>query len=320
MQKPLLQEIGEKDLNNSQAMEEKVDRKIEAFANLLPGQKNSNMIVTSRYNIVTFLPTSIFEQFRRLANVYFLVLGIIAAIGEYTSYYETSVEAVAILTPMAIVVFISVIKDGIEDVKRHRADAKVNARKAQRVSKNSEVKECEWKTLGPGDIILLFDGDELPSDVVVLACGGIQGATCYVETAAIDGETNLKPRLPCLLADKEDGSVAKVDESVSLTSNRKNVTGVDKLSISLTVQTPTEVIDEFNGSVSFVGPTGSNHVAMLCKDNLLLRGSVLRATEWCVGIVVYCGKETKLSMNSKRAPSKVRFSSYKYNCGLFSLF
>ena len=57
-----------------------------------------NVISTSRYNLITFLPMSIFEQFRRLANVFFLCLGIVAAVGEYTNYYETSVQAVGILT------------------------------------------------------------------------------------------------------------------------------------------------------------------------------------------------------------------------------
>ena len=76
-----------------------------------------NIIVTSRYNIFTFLPKSLFEQFRRLANVYFLVLGIIAAVGATTTYYDTSVEPAGLLLPMTIVVLISIAKDGIEDLK-----------------------------------------------------------------------------------------------------------------------------------------------------------------------------------------------------------
>jgi len=43
----------------------------------------------------------------------------------------------------------------------------------------------------------------------------------------------------------------------------------------------------------------------LSEKNLLLRGSVLRATEWCVCVVVYTGRETKLSQNSKQTPSKL---------------
>lgn len=34
----------------------------------------SNCIVTSKYNIVTFLPVNLFEQFQEVANTYFLFL------------------------------------------------------------------------------------------------------------------------------------------------------------------------------------------------------------------------------------------------------
>ncbi|CAF3291540.1 unnamed protein product, partial [Rotaria sp. Silwood2] len=34
----------------------------------------TNRIKTTRYNIITFLPKNIFEQFHRVANVYFAIL------------------------------------------------------------------------------------------------------------------------------------------------------------------------------------------------------------------------------------------------------
>jgi hypothetical protein len=34
----------------------------------------TNRIVTTRYNIFTFLPKNLFEQFHRIANVYFAIL------------------------------------------------------------------------------------------------------------------------------------------------------------------------------------------------------------------------------------------------------
>ena len=51
-----------------------------------------NVIVSSRYTAYNFLPKSLLEQFRRLANVYFLVIGMIAVGGEYSSEYETAVQ------------------------------------------------------------------------------------------------------------------------------------------------------------------------------------------------------------------------------------
>lgn len=75
--------------------EEMDERTIEPFLDPDPQTYYPpNVIVTSRYNMISFLPKSIFEQFRRLANVYFLVLGVIAAIGESTQYYDTGLSNV----------------------------------------------------------------------------------------------------------------------------------------------------------------------------------------------------------------------------------
>ena len=53
------------------------------------------------------------------------------------------------------------------------------------------------------------------------------------------------------------------------------------------------------------------HQAPLCRDaepisanQLLLRGARLRNTGWVAGLVVYTGHETKLLMNSTKAPLK----------------
>lgn len=44
----------------------------EVFSSLLILQ--SNCIMTSKYNIITFLPVNLFEQFQEVANTYFLFL------------------------------------------------------------------------------------------------------------------------------------------------------------------------------------------------------------------------------------------------------
>ena len=89
----------------------------------------ANIIISSRYTLLNFFPKNLLEQYRRLSNVYFLVIGLIAVIGEYTSAFQTSIQPEGILVPMAIVIVISMIKDGVEDVKRHNADNAVNARR-----------------------------------------------------------------------------------------------------------------------------------------------------------------------------------------------
>ena len=196
-----------------------------------PGEETpkfaKNIIISSRYNVLNFLPKSLFEQFRRLANVYFLVIGIIAAVAANTNYYETAVEPAGILGPMTLVVFISIIKEGIEDLKRHHADMKVNAKPAKRVHwEDGRVEQCKWRDLQVGDTVLIVDNEEIPADCVVLFCGGVQGPSSYVETAAIDGETNLKLKSPCLLAKSSLGNSGASESGKSAIAADKNAVTV----------------------------------------------------------------------------------------------
>ncbi|VDM85559.1 unnamed protein product [Strongylus vulgaris] len=70
-----------------------------------------NYIKTSKYNIITFIPQNLFEQFQRIANFYFLVLMILQFIPQISSisWYSTAV-------PLVIVLAFSAVKDGYDDV------------------------------------------------------------------------------------------------------------------------------------------------------------------------------------------------------------
>lgn len=216
MKRPLLSNFG----FGSSAPEGDGNRTIPVYSDADPMdikrlQENypKNIIVSSRYTIINFFPKSLLEQFRRLANVYFLVIGLIALVGYYTNDYETAVQPAGILGPVMIVVLISVIKDGVEDVKRHRADHAINTRSTRRTDATGRIEQVEWQDIKTGDMLLIFADEEIPADCVVLTCGGIQGPICYVETAAIDGETNLKMKLPAFAIDPSQGN--RTDYTIS---------------------------------------------------------------------------------------------------------
>lgn len=94
-----------------------------------PGQEQSTMadnsVVTSKYNAVTFIPRSLFEQFRRIANVYFLVITVLMMLGTYTSLFVSPLAPFSTLVPLILVLGVTMIKDGAEDLKRHRSDKRV---------------------------------------------------------------------------------------------------------------------------------------------------------------------------------------------------
>ncbi|KAK0439550.1 phospholipid-translocating ATPase [Armillaria borealis] len=81
----------------------------------------SNQVITSKYNVVTFLPRNLLEQFRRVANVFFLGIAIL----QFFNKFSTISPGLVIL-PLLIVLGITAIKDAYEDIKRHQSDSRVN--------------------------------------------------------------------------------------------------------------------------------------------------------------------------------------------------
>ncbi|VDP00822.1 unnamed protein product [Soboliphyme baturini] len=77
--------------------------------------------VTAKYNAVTFLPRFLFEQFRRYANIFFLFIALLQQIPDVspTGRYTTAFPLLCILS-------VSAVKEIIEDLKRRKADSKVN--------------------------------------------------------------------------------------------------------------------------------------------------------------------------------------------------
>lgn len=80
-----------------------------------------NKVRTSKYTVVTFLPRFLSEQFRRLANVYFLFLVLL----QTSSLFGATVPQIAML-PLVAILGITAIKDSIEDYRRHILDNQVN--------------------------------------------------------------------------------------------------------------------------------------------------------------------------------------------------
>ncbi|WVQ83216.1 hypothetical protein IAT38_005355 [Cryptococcus sp. DSM 104549] len=80
-----------------------------------------NKIRTSKYTLVTFLPKNLFEQFRRVANIYFLFLVILQA---FTIFGAPNAKIG--MLPLLAILGMTAIKDAIEDWRRGNLDNEVN--------------------------------------------------------------------------------------------------------------------------------------------------------------------------------------------------
>ncbi|KAH7839639.1 hypothetical protein Vadar_006634 [Vaccinium darrowii] len=79
-----------------------------------------NSIRTTKYGVVTFLPKCLFEQFRKVANLYFLVISILSSTP--VSPATNPVSPISNVLPLIIVVFVSLVKEAWEDWKRLQND------------------------------------------------------------------------------------------------------------------------------------------------------------------------------------------------------
>eukprot|EP01083_Nonionella_stella_P130663 396608_1 len=147
----------------------------------------SNYVSTSKYTLLSFLPMSVFEQFRRMSNFYFLVIAIMscAKFSPQSAFFS--------FMPLMFVVSVSLVTEALEDLKRHREDNEVNSRQVNRFNPVAGV----WESIASedicvGDIIQITDADpEIPAYILLLKTSLPHGI-CNIETSNLDGETDLK--------------------------------------------------------------------------------------------------------------------------------
>uniref|UniRef100_A0A3Q3KK42 Phospholipid-transporting ATPase n=1 Tax=Mastacembelus armatus TaxID=205130 RepID=A0A3Q3KK42_9TELE len=235
-----------------------------------------NYIKTSKYNIFTFLPINLFEQFQRVANAYFLVLLILQLIPEISSlsWFTT-------IVPLVLVLVITAVKDATDDYFRYKSDQQVNNRQSQVLISGSLQNE-KWMNIRVGDIIKLENNQFVAADILLLSSSEPYGL-CYIETAELDGETNLKVR-----------------QALTVTSDLGDISKLIDFDGEVICEPPNNKLDKFTGTLYW-----RDNKYPLDNEKMLLRGCVLRNTEWCFGMVIFAGLQTKLMQNCGRTKFKM---------------
>lgn len=148
-----------------------------------------NRIYSSRYNIFTFLPLNLWEQFHRPINIYFVLV--------VALQFIPSVAPVSPLTtifPITVAFLVNTVKEGIDDLRRHRQDVEVNERVYQRVRPGTlKLEDVMSADIRVGDVLILHPFEVVPSDVVILLTSH-DGGSAYITTESLDGETGWKQR------------------------------------------------------------------------------------------------------------------------------
>lgn len=164
--------------------QEMPDRSI--YSNAFYPEFVGNQISTSKYNCVTFVPKNLIEQFSKVANLYFLIMGLLQMINEISA----SDGIPTTYFPLSVIILISALKDLYEDYKRHKSDNEENNKQVEVLS-DAGFKAVAWKEIKVGDIVRIKQDEFFCADLLVLKSSGDKG-NCFIETKNLDGETNLK--------------------------------------------------------------------------------------------------------------------------------
>ncbi|EKM82413.1 hypothetical protein AGABI1DRAFT_117898 [Agaricus bisporus var. burnettii JB137-S8] len=288
----------------------------------------SNQVITSKYTVITYIPRNLLEQFRRVANLFFLGVGIL----QFFPKFSNISGAVAIL-PLLIILAITAAKDGYEDLKRHQSDKKVNYSKVRvlaggnwsndnaTASKNKTFirgilpkREPEIKEMTPRETEIAYDykfdteahdpphwKETLWEDVRV-------GDMVKI----LDNEPIPADILICATSEEEDVAFVEtknLDGETNLKSrnavpsltdlNNAKECADPKNKFAINCDRPDTDMYRLNANVKL-----GDHTSPVDLSMTLLRGTVLRNTTWVIGVVLFTGLDTKIVMNSGGTPSK----------------
>ncbi|XP_048844720.1 phospholipid-transporting ATPase IF isoform X6 [Brienomyrus brachyistius] len=238
-----------------------------------PQKFADNRIISSKYTIWNFVPKNLFEQFRRIANFYFLIIFLVQLM------IDTPTSPVTSGLPLFFVITVTAIKQGYEDWLRHKADNEVNGAPVFVVRSGSLV-QTRSKNIRVGDIVRVAKDETFPADLVLLSSERDEG-TCHITTASLDGETNLKTHF-----------------AVPETAVSQTVSKLEALQAVVECQQPEPDLYRFIGRIT-VSQQGEEIVRPLGPENLLLRGARLKNTKEIFGVAVYTGMESKMALNYK---------------------
>ncbi|KAL0084178.1 phospholipid-translocating P-type ATPase [Phycomyces blakesleeanus] len=248
-----------------------------------------NIVINQKYNIFTFLPLVLYEQFVVFFNLYFLLVAL--------SQFVPALKIGYIVTyfgPLSFVLLVTISKEAMDDYQRYKRDKEANSQIYQRLSPSGPHTIPSSK-ISVGDLIIVRKDQRIPADMIFLRTTEETGA-CFIRTDQLDGETDWKLRLalPSMQRLSGDTELMNVEGTVNADAPHKD-------------------IHSFMGTFTYLDKTTmAERTESLGVENTLWSNTVL-ASGSAIGFVVYTGKDTRAVMNTNHPKTKVGLIDIEIN-------
>nr|XP_019571196.1 PREDICTED: probable phospholipid-transporting ATPase IIB isoform X2 [Rhinolophus sinicus] len=172
-----------------------------------------NSIKNQKYNVFTFIPGVLYEQFKFFLNLYFLVVSCSQFVPALKIGYLYTYWA-----PLGFVLAVTITREAIDEFRRFQRDKEVNSQLYSKLTVRGKV-QVKSSDIQVGDLIIVEKNQRVPSDMVFLRTSEKAGS-CFIRTDQLDGETDWKlkvavsctQRLPALGEDSDP----PIHESLSI--------------------------------------------------------------------------------------------------------
>lgn len=236
-----------------------------------------NIIRNQKYNIISFLPIVLFNQFKFFLNLYTLLMACSQFIPELLIGYFYTYWA-----PLSFVLLVSVVREAVDDFLRFKRDKAVNSQLYQKLTSDGPLVIPSSK-IKVSDLIMVEKDQRVPADMILLKTTEKNGS-CFVRTDQLDGETDWKLRL-----------------AISATQQIESNDDFFDINATISAEAPNKDIHSFRGK--FITYKDNSELP-LSIENTLWANTVI-ASGQAVGVVIYTGTETRSVMNNLEARSKV---------------
>ncbi|KAM3721652.1 putative phospholipid-transporting ATPase tat-5 [Dirofilaria immitis] len=246
-----------------------------------------NTVCNQKYNIFTFVPLVLFQQFKFFLNFYFLLMA--------CSQFIPEIQIGAPITywgPLGFVLTVTLIREAMDDFVRFLRDRELNSEKYEKLTPQG-IDYISSSNIKVGDLIIIQKDKRVPADVVFLRTTEKSGAS-FIRTDQLDGETDWKLRI-----------------AVPVTQNLVLDQDIFDLNLEIYAEKPQKDIHDFVGTFK-VSSDDSTQDGSLNVENVLWANTVL-ASGRVVGVVVYTGRETRSVMNTTLPESKVGLLDIEVN-------
>lgn len=317
----------------------------------LEPQYLSNAICTSKYTYWSAFPKILFEQFSQVGNLYFLFLAILQMIPSISQSGGSPIMLIPLIMVVGVNGMKDFFEDYKRKVSDERENCSKTTKIINNSTRKVEWKEVKPGDLVrvdkneyfPADLLLIYSTNK--NGVAFVETKNLDGETnlkykesqkdLYKTFGKIKDEVIQKDEIiekamniDCLVQCKDPfPNMYEFDGIIYLSKNnndlvsRKTIDPSKNNEIDFNPQTQMRTAKTLRPNFvkvdldipSYDEESNTSEAYPMEYNNLLLRGSSLKNTDYIIGVVVYAGHFSKIMLNSLNARSKQSTVSKKMN-------